>query len=57
MNRFAGGSSCKAAETYRASLPSRFRVEAANLAALTGWSDGEIERRMSKTGQPLRDKN
>jgi hypothetical protein len=49
-----GNASCDAAESYRASLPARFRQEAHNLADLTGWAQAEIETRMEVAGQSLR---
>ncbi len=49
-----GKAACPAAETYRASLPNRFRQEARNLAGITGWSQKDIEARMEQTGQSLR---
>ena len=49
-----GSASCNAANSYRASLPTRFQQEARNLADLTGWSQKEIEARMEKTGQSTR---
>ncbi len=52
-----GNASCEAAETYRASLPARFRQEAHNLADLTGWAQAEIETRMEVAGQSLRGSN
>jgi len=48
-----GTASCPAAEQYRASLPTRNRLQADNLAALTGWSADDIARRMGETGQPV----
>jgi len=45
--------SCPARETYRASLPARFRQEAANLVNLTGWPEKEIAARMAANGQQL----
>jgi hypothetical protein len=45
-----GTASCPAADAYRASLPARFKKEAANLANLTGWSPQDIEARMEATG-------
>jgi hypothetical protein len=47
------GATCQAAKTYRASLPARFRQEAANAADLTGWPRADIESRMALNGQPL----
>ena len=52
-----GNASCDAAESYRASLPARFRQEAHNLADLTGWAQAEIETRMEVAGQSLRGNN
>lgn len=49
------GGSCPAAKDYRASLPARFKNEAANLADLTGWPAQDIEARMAANGQPLSD--
>jgi hypothetical protein len=50
-----GKASCDASEKYRASLPARFRLEAHNLASLTGWSQAAIESRMEIGGQSLRE--
>jgi hypothetical protein len=50
---WTGTAACPAAEQYRASLPTRNRLQADNLAALTGWSADDIARRMSETGQPV----
>ena len=47
------GASCPAAESYRASLPARFKKEAKNLADVTGWPRKDIEARMAASGQPL----
>jgi hypothetical protein len=47
------GGSCPAAESYRASLPARFKKEAENLADLTGWPANDIAARMANSGQPL----
>jgi hypothetical protein len=47
------GGSCQAAKDYRASLPARFKQEAANLADLTGWPKQNIEARMAANGQPV----
>ena len=52
-----GTASCDAADSYRASLPARFRQEAHNLADLTGWAQAEIETRMEVAGQSLRGNN
>jgi hypothetical protein len=46
------GGSCAAAQTYRASLPARFKKEAENLANLTGWKQTDIVARMAANGQP-----
>jgi hypothetical protein len=51
-----GTASCAAAERYRASLPTRFKQEAQNLAGLTGWDVKEIGIRMEAAGQPARGK-
>ena len=53
LHRPFEGGSCKAAEIYRASLPIRFKMEADNLATLTGWSEKDIVARMAANGQPL----
>ena len=53
LHRPFEGGSCKAAETYRASLPIRFKKEADNLATLTGWSEKNIVARMAASGQPI----
>jgi hypothetical protein len=47
------GGSCAAAQTYRASLPARFKKEAENLANLTGWPLADITARMALNGQPI----
>jgi hypothetical protein len=47
------GGSCAAAQTYRASLPARFKKEAENLANLTGWTQADIVARMALNGQPI----
>jgi hypothetical protein len=52
---FVGGLSCPAGETYRASLPGRFKQEAEKLAEVTGWSPTDIAARMAATGQALSD--
>jgi hypothetical protein len=49
-----GQPSCDAAASYRSELPARFALEAKNLETLTGWTRGDIEARMARTGQPLR---
>jgi hypothetical protein len=46
------GGSCAAAQTYRASLPARFKKEAESLANLTGWPLADITARMALNGQP-----
>jgi hypothetical protein len=51
---YQGDASCAARDTYRATLPARFRQEAENLSALTGWPQQDIEIRMNGSGQPLR---
>ena len=51
---WAKAASCPAGEKYRASLPTRFRQEATNLADLTGWPQTEIEAKMEANGQPMR---
>jgi hypothetical protein len=50
---WTGTATCEAGAKYRASLPDRFRKEAFNLAALTGWSDREIRERMERNGQSM----
>jgi len=50
---YVGKTSCPAGETYRASLPARFRKEAQSLADMTGWPQKDIEARMAAAGQPL----
>jgi hypothetical protein len=47
------GGSCAAAQTYRASLPARFKKEAENLGNLTGWPEKDIAARMAANGQPI----
>ena len=51
---FKGKIACEAGEKYKASLPARFKQEAANLARLTGWKQKEIEMRMEVAGQSVR---
>jgi hypothetical protein len=51
---FKGQVACNAGAKYRASLPARFKKEAASLSALTGWKQAEIEARMEIAGQSLR---
>jgi hypothetical protein len=51
-----GSASCPAAEAYRASLPARFRQEAANLSGLTGWDAKDIAARMEAAGQGTKGK-
>ena len=51
---FVATESCPAGHTYRASLPTRFKREAKNLADVTGWSQQNIEARMETTGQSVR---
>ena len=50
-----GDASCSAGKSYLTSLPEQYQRQAKNLAALTGWSTGEIQARMEATGQALRD--
>jgi hypothetical protein len=45
--------SCAAGDAYRAALPARFRQEAKILADATGWSQKDIEARMSVNGQSV----
>jgi hypothetical protein len=45
--------SCAAGDAYRAALPARFRQEAKILADATGWSQKDIEARMSANGQSV----
>ena len=49
-----GSASCPAADTYRASLPARFRQEAQNLSGLTGWDPKDIAARMEAAGQAVK---
>ena len=51
-----GSASCPAAEAYRATLPARFRQEAANLSGLTGWDAKDIAVRMEAAGQGMKGK-
>jgi hypothetical protein len=53
MNHPHEGGSCAAAETYRASLPARFKKEGENLANLTGWPQKDIVARMALNGQSI----
>jgi hypothetical protein len=48
---WTGDDSCEAAVEYRRGLGERYEREAADLAALTGWSISDIRKRMSETGQ------
>ena len=50
LHRPYEGGSCAAAETYRASLPPRFKKEAENLVNLTGWPQEDIVARMEANG-------
>ena len=43
----------EAVETYRATLPARFKREAQILADATGWSQKDIEARMNANGQSM----
>jgi hypothetical protein len=52
---FTGVASCTAGEHYRASLPERFKHEAEQLAAATGWPRQDIDARMAATGQSVGD--
>jgi hypothetical protein len=45
--------SCPAADAYRAALPGRLRRDAQTLAAVTGWSQKDIEARMRANGQSI----
>jgi hypothetical protein len=45
--------SCPAADAYRAALPGRLRRDAQTLAAVTGWSQKDIEARMRADGQSI----
>jgi hypothetical protein len=47
------GASCAAAESYRASLPARFKKEAKDLADLTGWLQRDIEAKMAANGESV----
>lgn len=49
----ASTASCAAADTYRASLQQRFKKEADNLANLTGWSRGDVVKRMMVAGEVI----
>jgi hypothetical protein len=53
---FKGKTTCDRGEQYAATLPVRFRQEARNLADLTGWKQAEIEAKMEKNGQSLKEK-
>jgi hypothetical protein len=53
LHRPYEGGSCATAETYRASLPPRFKKEAENLVNLTGWPQEDIVARMAANGQPM----
>jgi hypothetical protein len=54
QHAWTGSTACPQADAYRNALPARFRQEARNLAALTGWTMSGIEKRMEETGQSLR---
>jgi hypothetical protein len=54
-HHWKGKIACAAGESYRASLPARFKKEAQNLANLTGWPQKEIESRMKVGGQSTLD--
>lgn len=45
-----GTGSCRAARSYRDDVRMRFRREAMNLVALTGWSRDEVETEMERSG-------
>ena len=47
---FAGATTCKAAERYKASLPERFAREARNLTELTNWSYNDVKASMAAAG-------
>jgi hypothetical protein len=51
---WTGEARCSAGAAYRTTLTGRFRLEANNLATLTGWTLSDIEARMELTGQPVR---
>ena len=51
---WTGEATCPGADSYRASLPGRYRTEADTLASMTGWAHPDIEDRMAKTGQPVK---
>jgi hypothetical protein len=51
-----GAAKCAAGESYRASLPARFKQEARTLAELTGWPQRDIEQRMEVGGQSVKGK-
>ncbi len=51
---FKGKITCAAGEQYKAALPARFKQEARNLSALTGWKQSEIEMRMEVAGQSVK---
>jgi hypothetical protein len=53
-HQFVATRDCAAADTYRASLPARFKREAENLANVTGWSQKDIKARMETTGESIR---
>jgi hypothetical protein len=48
-----GAARCLQAALYRGGLEERFKDEAKNLAALTGWPMREIRQRMAASGQPI----
>lgn len=48
-----GSTACAAGREYLRQLQRRYAAEAGNLAALTGWSRGEIEERMADSGEDI----
>lgn len=49
---FTGEATCEAAKTYSTALVTRHEEEAKTLATLTGWSIGDIRKKMSLKGEP-----
>jgi hypothetical protein len=50
-NPWTGDMGCDAGRDYVAALPARFEKEAQNLSNLTGWSIGDIRKKMETGGQ------
>ncbi|MGJ5175233.1 DUF2330 domain-containing protein [Bradyrhizobium oligotrophicum] len=48
-----GEATCEATKSYQERLAARFAKEAADLAAVTGWSHSEIVARMAQSGETV----